>query len=111
MLNSLFRKLAFWAPKRKPTYSTIRLEVVAQQVKEFNEAKKEINTKITTLQDKTTELDRTISKTLEMTRDNQHRLNSIEENLQKLLDMSEALVKGKPAQSLKSQEPKAGPTE
>jgi uncharacterized protein Yka (UPF0111/DUF47 family) len=91
LLRRLFERFGLGKPAKK-TVSTVRLEVVAEKVRQFNEAKQEINDKIHTLEERTDRLDNTLSETLEATRNNQRRLTNIEENMQKIADMSEALI-------------------
>ncbi len=92
MFEGLFRLLGFGGARK--TVTTVRLDVMAEQVKEFNEAKQEINDKIHVLEDRTSKLDNTVAETLEMTRENQTRLRSIEENMDRLIHISEAALKG-----------------
>jgi hypothetical protein len=95
MIRSILERLGLVSTLRKQTVTTVRLDVYAEQVREFNEAKKQINDKIETLEERTKVLDDTVSKTLGMTRENQSRLDSIEENLEKVLAISEAIIKHK----------------
>ena len=74
---------------------TVRLEIIAEQVKEFNEAKEKINDKITTLETKTEKLDDPLCETLDLTKENQTRLTSIEESIMKVLELSENMLAGK----------------
>jgi len=92
MFEGLLRLLGFGGARK--TVTTVRLDIIAEQVKEFNEAKREINDKINVLEDRTSKLDDTVAETLEMTRDNQSRLRSIEENMDKLIHISEAALTG-----------------
>jgi len=93
MFSSILERLGLGV--RKKSVTTVRLEIIAEQVKEFNETKRQLNDKINVLETKTTELDETVSKTLDLTRDNQSRLENIEKNLERIIVMSEATVLGK----------------
>lgn len=105
MFASLLERLGLGG-RKKPSVSTIRLEIIAEQVKEFNKAKEEMNHKLDTLENRTNSLDQTLSKTLDMTRDNQHRLEYIEGNIEKVIAISEALLKTKA--ETKTKEPETG---
>ena len=95
MLDSILNILGLG--RKKELKTTVRLEVIQKQIEEFNESKKQINEKIDTLETKTDALGSEISKTLDMTRDNQTRLNSIEENLLRIIDLTEKRMPPKPA--------------
>jgi hypothetical protein len=106
MFDSILERLGFG--RRKATVQTLRLEVIAEQVREFNEAKAQINQKIGTLETKTDELDDTIHKTLDMTRENQQRLTGIEDSLQRIISISEATMARK-GQAVRADNPPEGP--
>jgi len=95
MIRSILSKLGLGGLfGRRETVATVRLDIIAEQVKEFNEVKRQINDKISNLESRTQELDLTVSKTLEITRENQDRLANIEESMGKIIMMSEALIGG-----------------
>ena len=83
--------------RRKESKTTVRLEVIAKQIEEFNESKKQINAKIDTLESKTDELGQEITKTLDMTKENQDRLNNIEDSLDRIISLTEKMMSAKPA--------------
>jgi len=95
MLDSILNILGLG--RKKELKTTVRLEVIQKQIEEFNESKKQINEKIDTLETKTDALGSEISKTLDMTRDNQTRLNSIEENLLRIIDLTQKMMPPKQA--------------
>jgi len=95
MLDSILNLLGLG--RKNELKTTVRLEVIQKQIEEFNESKKQINDKIDTLETKTDALGSEVSKTLDMTRDNQTRLNSIEENLQKIIDLTQKMIPAKHA--------------
>jgi hypothetical protein len=97
MLGGILRRLGLGRPR--DSQAVLQLEVIARQVKEFNEAKEQIDTKISSLETKACELDGTVSKTLEITRENQMRLENIESNLNKIAALSEAYITGKAPQA------------
>jgi exonuclease VII small subunit len=97
MIRSILGKLGLGGLLgRKKTVTTVRLEIIAEQVREFNESKQHLNHKITDLESKTQRLDETVSETLGITRENQDRLNSIEDNLEKIIQISEGLIARSP---------------
>ncbi|MFH1055941.1 MAG: hypothetical protein V1744_07620 [Candidatus Altiarchaeota archaeon] len=101
MIHSILVKLGLLKPRGGEAVTTIRLDIIAEQVKEFNEAKRQINDKIHNLESKTDSLGETVSKTLEMGRENKKRLDSIEESMQKLVDLSAALLReGEPNEGI-----------
>jgi len=81
---------------RRETVTTVKLEIIAEQVRNFNETKRQLNDKINNLESKTQELDLTVSKTLALTRENQNRLSNIEDSLERIITMSEAVIGGQP---------------
>ena len=95
MLLSILGRLGLYRPKSRKTVTTVRLDIIAEQVREFNEAKRQINDKITVLESKTSELDAAVLKTLDLTLENESRLDNIEKNLGKIVAMSEAYLAGK----------------
>jgi chromosome segregation ATPase len=93
VFRSLLSKLGFGSKRRE--VSQVKLDIIADQVKEFEAAKKQINTKLHTLEERTEELDSTIHEALDMTRENQGRLLSIEDDLERIVEMSERIVAAK----------------
>ncbi|MFH0863197.1 MAG: hypothetical protein V1875_09255 [Candidatus Altiarchaeota archaeon] len=91
----------FGLVKRKELKTTVRLEVIQKQIEEFNESKRQINDKIGTLENKTDVLGSEVSKTLDMTKENQARLNSIEDNLQRIIALTERMMPAKQADGVK----------
>ena len=71
----------------------IKLEIIASQVAEFKEAKKEIDTKINHLEEKTHHMEDALNETLDLTTSNQQRLQSIEENMEKIVTLTRELVR------------------
>ena len=71
------------------------MDIIAEQVKEFNEAKKQINKKINTLENKTTELDHVITETRDLTQENKERLDNIEASLRRMVEISESVLTNK----------------
>jgi chromosome segregation ATPase len=107
MFDSILRVFGFGAKKELKT--TVRLEVIQKQIEEFNESKKQINEKINTLENKTDELGEEITKTLEMTRDNQSRLSNIESSLERIISLSEAVIVGKSVKAANTDSGSAAP--
>ncbi len=93
--------------KRKTEVKTVRLDIIAEQVKQFNEAKKEMTNRIDHLEEKAVEIDKTLEATLDISKHNQERLTSMEENMNKILALSEGLLK----KELKEKTGKDLPTE
>lgn len=85
----------FGLGKKREVRTTVRLEVIQKQIDEFNESKKQINDKIISLEGKADELGGEVSKTLDMTKDNQARLESIEESLKRIMAMTEKMAPAK----------------
>ena len=78
---------------RKTEVKTVRLDIIAEKVKEFNEAKKEMDTRINSLEERATEIDKNMNETLNMSKVNQERLSRIEDNINRMINMSEKLLK------------------
>ena len=95
MLRSILDKLGLGGGRRTAT-STIRLEIVAEQVREFGRGKRLLSEKVGSLETKTGELDSALSRTLQITRQNQDRLGSIEESLKQAIALSERIIAEKP---------------
>ena len=62
---------------------------------EFKDAKKEIDSKINYLEEKTGHMEEALNETLDLTTSNQQRLQSIEENMSRIVTITEELVKNK----------------
>ncbi len=106
MFDSILRIFGLGGGK-KELKATVRLEVIQKQIEEFNESKKQINSKIDTLESKTDELGHEISKTLDLTKENRNRLDSIEENMKKMVELTEKMIAAKekgPAAGVKDSE-------
>jgi hypothetical protein len=106
MFRPILERLGILGRKPKQTVSTVRLEIIAEQVREFTRAKEEMSHKLDTLETKTNQLDQALNKTLDMTRENQQRLDNIEGNLEKVIAISEALLKSKQEPSGKEVNPR-----
>jgi exonuclease VII small subunit len=92
MFNILERIGLGWIFRPKKDVKTVRLDIIAEQVREFNEAKKELNNRISSLESRTMEIDNTLDETLGITKENQRRLVSMEENMNRIIQVSEALL-------------------
>jgi SMC interacting uncharacterized protein involved in chromosome segregation len=94
MFDSILRLFGLGGGK-KELKATVRLEIIQKQIEEFNESKKQINEKINSLEGKTDELGQEITKTLDITKENQASLDNIEESLQKIIGLTEKMIVSK----------------
>ncbi|MBD3261214.1 MAG: hypothetical protein GF334_05945 [Candidatus Altiarchaeales archaeon] len=99
MIKKILSKLNPFKPKK----SQVKLEIMASKVEEFEKAKTQMNTKIHDLEDKTQHMDETITQTLDLTSQNQVRLENIEENMGRIVELTEHMIKNK-KQSEKKEE-------
>ena len=71
----------------------IKLEVIASRMDEIQREKKQLDGRLDKLEDRSGEIESALIQTLDLTNNNQERLDSIEESMQKLIEMSSRLVK------------------
>lgn len=91
MIKKILSKLNPFKPKK----NQVKLEIVANKVEEFEKAKTQMNNKIHDLEDKTQHMEDTINQTLDLTSKNQTRLENIEQNMGKIVELTEQLIKNK----------------
>jgi len=91
MISRILAALGLSRKKNGQSIQEVRIQM-AEQVKKFNEDKDRINDHLNTLEERTEKLDDEVSQSLALTQDNQKRLESIEENLQKILELSQSIA-------------------
>lgn len=116
MIQGLLNKLnpANWGRQRKK--KTIKLEVVASKMEEFQKQKKVLDNRIGQLEGKSDEMQDALKQTLDLTCDNQKRLDGIEDAMEKMIEMASKMVSPggvgeEKGDSTEESEPKPAPTQ
>ena len=91
MFNFLLRKLGLGGGPKSVIHQ-VKVEVSAERLEQLEKSQKQVDAKISFLDNKTKSMDSTVGETLNLSRQNEKRLENIEVNMEKIIQLSEKLL-------------------